>query len=101
MNTVTKLKTGTQRDLVAVANELGRDFAARANGILGTLDTMNLYRRSSKPKQQAEPGRPRRPPAQGEEGTNAVQHRPDPKAEPIPDGEHKYVPRSPYRTGNS
>ncbi len=30
MNTVTKLKTGTQRDLVAVANELGRDFAARA-----------------------------------------------------------------------
>jgi hypothetical protein len=30
MTTVTKLKTGTQRDLVAVANELGRDFAARA-----------------------------------------------------------------------
>ena len=28
------------------------------------------------------------------------QHRPDPRAEPIPDGEHKYVPRSPYRTGN-
>ena len=61
---------------------------------------MNLYRRSSKPKQQAEPGRPRRRAAQGDEGTNAVQHRPDPKAEPIPDGEHKYVPRSPYRTGN-
>ena len=63
---------------------------------------MNLYRRSTKPKLQAEPGRPRRRPAQGqgEEGTNAVQHRPDPKAEPIPDGEHKYVPRSPYRTGN-
>jgi len=61
---------------------------------------MNLYRRSSKPKPQAEPGRPRRKPAQDDEGTNAVQHRPDPKAEPIPDGEHKYVPRSPYRTGN-
>jgi hypothetical protein len=61
---------------------------------------MNLYRRSSKPKQQAEPGRPRRRQAPGDEGTNAVQHRPDPKAEPIPDGEHKYVPRSPYRTGN-
>src|SRR5688572_9872139 len=37
---------------------------------------MNLYRRSSKPKQQAEPGRPRRRPAQGDEGTNAVQNRP-------------------------
>ncbi|NML44950.1 hypothetical protein HHL11_14420 [Ramlibacter sp. G-1-2-2] len=62
---------------------------------------MNLYRRSSKPKQQGDDAnRPRRRQAQGDEGTNAVQHRPDPKAEPIPDGEHKYVPRSPYRTGN-
>ncbi len=61
---------------------------------------MNLYRRSSRPKPEAEAprGRRRGPPAG--EGTNAVQHRPDPKAEPIPDGEHKYVPRSPYRTGN-
>lgn len=33
-------------------------------------------------------------------GSNAVEHRPDPKAEPLPDGEHKYVPRSPYTTGN-
>ena len=33
-------------------------------------------------------------------GTNAVEHKPDPKAEPLPDGEHKYVPRSPYTTGN-
>jgi hypothetical protein len=61
---------------------------------------MNLYRRSSKPKPQAESPRGRRRPATGGEGSNAVQHRPDPKAEPIPDGEHKYVPRSPYRTGN-
>lgn len=61
---------------------------------------MNLYRRSSKPKSQADPARPRRRQPPGDEGTNAVQHRPDPKAEPIPDGEHKYVPRSPYRTGN-
>jgi hypothetical protein len=59
---------------------------------------MNLYRRSSKPK-SADPNRPRRPQPEGE-GTNATQPRPDPKAEPIPDGEHKYVPRSPYRTGN-
>ena len=61
---------------------------------------MNLYRRSSKPKPQADSSRPRRRPQQGEEGSNSVQSRPDPKAEPIPDGEHKYVPRSPYRTGN-
>ena len=61
---------------------------------------MNLFRRTSKVKPQAEPGRSRRRPPPGDEGTNAVQHRPDPKAEPIPDGEHKYVPRSPYRTGN-
>ena len=60
---------------------------------------MNLYRRSSKPKPQAESRGRRRPPA-GAEGSNGVQQRPDPKAEPIPDGEHKYVPRSPYRTGN-
>ena len=61
---------------------------------------MNLYRRSGKPKPQADTprGRRRRPPT--EEGGNAVGQRPDPKAEPIPDGEHKYVPRSPYRTGN-
>ena len=62
---------------------------------------MNLYRRSSRPKPQPEPPRSRRRPPEGEgEGSNAVQHRPDPRAEPIPDGEHKYVPRSPYRTGN-
>lgn len=61
---------------------------------------MSLYRRSSKPKPKADVNRPRRPPPQEKEGTNAVQHRPDPRAEPIPDGEHKYVPRSPYRTGN-
>jgi hypothetical protein len=61
---------------------------------------MNLYRRSSRPKPQAETPRSRRRPPPGDEGSNAVQRRPDPKAEPIPDGEHKYVPRSPYRTGN-
>lgn len=60
---------------------------------------MKLYRRSSKPKAQAPGGRAeRRPPPS--DGSNAVQRRPDPQAEPIPDGEHKYVPRSPYRTGN-
>ena len=64
------------------------------------MAAMNLYRRSSRPKPQAEAPRSRRRQPPGGEGSNAVQHRPDPKAEPIPDGEHKYVPRSPYRTGN-
>jgi hypothetical protein len=61
---------------------------------------MNLYRRSSKPKPQAQSNRTRRRQPGDAEGTNATQSRPDPQAEPIPDGEHKYVPRSPYRTGN-
>lgn len=34
------------------------------------------------------------------EGTNAVQHEPDPSAEPIADGEHKYIPRTGYIHGN-
>lgn len=34
------------------------------------------------------------------EGTNAVQHKPDPRADPVPDGEHKYVPRTGYIRGN-
>ena len=62
---------------------------------------MNISRRPGKnpPRDDQAPQRRRGAPAG--DGTNAVQHRPDPKAEPIPDGEHKYVPRSPYRTGNS
>lgn len=60
---------------------------------------MKLFKRSSKTRPQAE-SRAERRKGTGQEGTNAVQPRPDPKAEPIPDGEHKYVPRSPYRTGN-
>jgi hypothetical protein len=35
-----------------------------------------------------------------EPGTNAVQHEPDPRAEPLPDAHHKYHPRSPYTSGN-
>lgn len=38
--------------------------------------------------------------ADEEPGSNAVEHEPDPKAKPIPDGEPKYVPRSPFTTGN-
>lgn len=51
------------------------------------------------PPATAQDQRPERDPEQ-EPGTNAVEHEPDPKAQPIPDGEHKYVRRSPYTTGN-
>ena len=36
------------------------------------------------------------------EGTNAVQHehKPDPDAEPIADGKHRYAPRTGYIHGN-
>ena len=50
------------------------------------------------PPSSADDKRP--PPSDEERGTNAVEHEPDPNAEPLPDGEHKYVPRSPYTTGN-
>ena len=30
------------------------------------------------------------------EGTNAVQHEPDPRADLVPDGERKYVSDTPY-----
>ena len=59
---------------------------------------MNLYRRN-RSTPQAGSGEPRRPDPRAE-GSNGTRRRPDPHAEPIPDGEHKYVPRSPYRTGN-
>lgn len=46
-------------------------------------------------------GAPRPAAAEQEPGTNAVEHEPDPSAEPLPDGGHKYVPRSPHRPGNT
>jgi hypothetical protein len=62
---------------------------------------MKLFR-PKQPKPQARGGKDPSARRSGEEGegTNATRRRPDPSAEPIPDGEHKYVPRSPYRTGN-
>ncbi len=37
---------------------------------------------------------------QEDEGTNAVQHKPDPGADPVPDGRHRYQPRTGYSHGN-
>jgi hypothetical protein len=42
----------------------------------------------------------RKPADEPEPGSNAVEHEPDPKADPIPDGDHRYIRRSPYTAGN-
>lgn len=39
-------------------------------------------------------------PEEDKPDTNEVQHHPNPKAEPIPDGDPKWHPKSPYTTGN-
>ena len=39
-------------------------------------------------------------PTREEPGSNAVEHEPDTQAEPVPDGEPRYVPSSPFTTGN-
>ena len=55
---------------------------------------------STKPTPSPDEGKRQAPDPDEEAGTNAVEHEPDPKAKPIPDGEHKYVRRSPFTTGN-
>jgi len=53
------------------------------------------------PPKGADEQRPAAEPVHQEPGTNAVEHEPDPAAERIPDGEHRYVRRSPYTAGNT
>ena len=57
---------------------------------------------STKPAspQSADDAKRRPEPEEEEPGSNAVEHEPDPSADPIPDGEHKFIRRSPYTTGN-
>jgi len=57
---------------------------------------------SKKPRPPEAADDARRPPepAGEEPGSNAVDHEPDPRAKPIPGAEHKYIPRSPYTSGN-
>jgi hypothetical protein len=57
---------------------------------------------STKPAspRSADDAKPPRDETQEEPGSNAVEHEPDPNADPIADGEHKFVPRSPYTAGN-
>ena len=40
------------------------------------------------------------PPEEDKPGTNETQHQPNPRAEPIPNGDRPFHPRSPYTTGN-
>lgn len=54
-----------------------------------------MSRKPEPPKADDDARRPPKP-ARQEPGTNAVEHQPDPDAKPVPDGEHKYIPRSPY-----
>jgi hypothetical protein len=57
---------------------------------------MSIDQGKPKPDEDEQP-----PEAADEEpGSNVVEHEPDPKAKPIPDGAHKYVPRRPFTTGN-
>jgi hypothetical protein len=52
---------------------------------------------ASAPDVVVPPSLPDEPVTAGDgEGTNAVQHKPDPSADRIADGEHKHVPDTPY-----
>lgn len=45
------------------------------------------------------PSHPRDPLSESQ-GNNETRHEPDPSADPLPTGERRHVPRSPYTTGN-
>ena len=55
---------------------------------------------STKPAPPPSDEQPARAQPHDEPGSNAVEHEPDPQAQPLPDGEHKFVRRSPYTAGN-
>ena len=56
--------------------------------------------RKPEPPKGSEDESPRAPEPTQEPGTNAVEHEPDPGADATPDGETRYIKRSPYTTGN-
>jgi hypothetical protein len=52
---------------------------------------------ASAPDEVVPPSREDEPETAGDgEGTNAVQHEPDPSADRVPDGDQKYVSSTPY-----
>jgi hypothetical protein len=59
-----------------------------------------MSRKPDPPKAGDDDSRDAPEPAKDDRGTNAVEHEPDPDAKPIPDGDHKYIRRSPYTSGN-
>ena len=52
------------------------------------------------PPEAADEQQQEAPPANQERGTNEVEHEPDPSADHRPDGEQRYIKRSPYTSGN-
>jgi hypothetical protein len=60
----------------------------------------SMHMSPKQPPPKAADDKPSPAPTDEERGTNAVEHEPDPKAQPLHDGERKYVPKSPYTTGN-
>ena len=56
---------------------------------------------STKPTPQDEDGKPASREPGEEPGSNATEREPDPDAKPIPDGHHKFVSKSPFRSGNT
>lgn len=55
---------------------------------------------ASAPDVIPEPPRRKPDPLSESEGNNETQHEPNPQADPMPSGEHKHVPRSPFHSGN-
>ncbi|HTH80596.1 MAG TPA: hypothetical protein VL593_16610 [Ramlibacter sp.] len=55
---------------------------------------------SRKPPDAAKEADKPLPPDEDKPDTNEVQHHPDPKAEPIPNVDHKWHPKSPYTGGS-
>lgn len=56
---------------------------------------------SSNPHAKESPPSEKKGPQDDQEpGTNATEREPDPNAQPLPDGHHKYIPRSPYTAGH-
>jgi hypothetical protein len=67
--------------------------------VIASLEKAMKSKQAPPPSSDDKQGRPDAAPNE-EPGSNAVEHEPDPDAKPIPDGEHKYIRRSPYTTGN-
>jgi hypothetical protein len=64
------------------------------------MEILTMKHRQPQPADEPRPEAAHESGHEQEPGTNAVEHEPDPEARPIPDGEHKFIRRSPYTAGN-